>query len=502
MEQSSFLNNLNDFKDEYPLVFYFLQEKLQKLKYGKIDTLKQLYLLIKLFFINPLQNFFFNLKLYLRFQYSKINTSISYVLSIIHFYTEIKSLDLSLFSQTLTLNKLKDLKNDGFHSLTKLTYQNKIITITIIVSIISLICIYYLLHHHHHSISNNYLISKENTNLQLVLNDRFNLSLNNINAYTTKNKDIYECISKYHIICLAFIRYINLNQYSQQFNKKFKINQCRRVEQLFNLTSNDIVADFNFGWCGYGRYFCQRIPNLKWYSCVYYQERVNAIQQIINNSQWNSNIPFILTKEDLINRILKRNLHMNKLLWIDFQFEKDKNSLKLILNRMVKSKNFKGYTYKNYGEKILILLEYTVIQRSMTDSIKGNIEKKCNIHNIKNFPGSWSIQYYTQFLKENGFFHLNEEIKWDEGELNFKEDLLNYFKNQNLKVERIIDISSDYEKTLWCWTNRLKQALDSNSFFLTEMDYETSSIYFSYLLQTLVLFQEQKLKRYHLLLSF
>lgn len=193
---------------------------------------------------------------------------------------------------------------------------------------------------------------------------------------------------------------------------------------------------------------------------------------------------------------------MKKILWIDFHYQTDENILKLLLNSMKKKK-----TNKNYNNNILILLEYTIIFESINESnTNKNATKECrkmtfNSLNIKNTSEMWPIQYYIHFLKMNGLYKLNENISWCNSELILK-NYLNRLGYQNLKIKAMIDISSDYEKTLWCWSHRLKQALELKNSSSIPMNFQANTIYLTYLLQTLALFQHQKLKRYQLLLSY
>lgn len=118
-----------------------------------------------------------------------------------------------------------------------------------------------------------------------------------------------------------------------------------------------------------------------------------------------------------------------------------------------------------------------------------------------NVPEIWSLSQYLQFLREYHLYKLNEyEI------LHHPLDVLEI---PNLQLQEIMDITSDYEKTLWCWCQRLKQAIESNSKNFTldtnpdsSLSYNSNSVYFTFLLQTIGLLQQQKLKRYQLLLSY
>ncbi|ORX64633.1 hypothetical protein BCR32DRAFT_306638 [Anaeromyces robustus] len=310
------------------------------------------------------------------------------------------------------------------------------------------------------------------------------------------------------------------NNYNSSILLISQINQCYRLENWLNINHTDYIADFNFGWCGYGRYFCQQIETLNWNSCFYDQERVNLIQQIINNTNKNnSNSPRIFTKENLINEIIKGKIYVNKLLWIDFQYQKDKTILIKLLECMKKNKikrfhkklkivnnnnnnnNNKDYysiNKKNCSDntdnlKLLIFLEFTVIQK-----LNQNSFNKYNTIVNHDYPYKlskvWSTQQYLQFLEEKNINKLNIFEYNDINE--FIKNLIESLNLPGLIIKEYIDISLDYEKTLWCWCHRLKQALEFN------ISYNLNSIYFSYLLQTIALFQQKKLKRYQILLSY
>jgi len=197
---------------------------------------------------------------------------------------------------------------------------------------------------------------------------------------------------------------------------------------------------------------------------------------------------------------------VNKLLWIDFQYQNNKDILKIILNRM---KNFNYHmNSKNIqnNHKRLIYLEYTMVKeeefnnasKTNYNSYKANYSNTLNDHRI---PEVWSLSQYLCFLKAYNIYTINEPIPFDKQ--------LELLDISAVKVKQYIDISSDYEKTLWCWCHRLKQAIESNTKHdlyhnalpPSENDHY-GSVYLSFLLQTIALFQQQKLKRYQLIFYY
>ncbi|ORX52998.1 hypothetical protein BCR36DRAFT_582401 [Piromyces finnis] len=153
----------------------------------------------------------------------------------------------------------------------------------------------------------------------------------------------------------------------------------------------------------------------------------------------------------------------------------------------------------------LIYLEFTMINNeegyatASTSSIDDNaINQKKDFNTMiggKSIPEAWTLSQYLNFLKEYPIYKINEPLSFHQQLI-----MLNVSKTD---VKKCIDISLDYEKTLWCWCYRLKQAIDLNTKNDTlDDDDPASSIYLSFLLQTVALFQQQKLKRYQLLFSF
>ncbi|OUM61387.1 hypothetical protein PIROE2DRAFT_12589 [Piromyces sp. E2] len=159
---------------------------------------------------------------------------------------------------------------------------------------------------------------------------------------------------------------------------------------------------------------------------------------------------------------------------------------------------------KNQNHEPLIYLEYTMINEKeyfIRTSMNKDDINKTNYSDALHLPEVWSLSHYLVFLKGNNLYSVNEPLPLDK-----QLELLNI---STTNVHHYKDISSDYEKTLWCWCHRLKQAMESNTkhstYHHTSPPFNENhygSIYLSFLLQTIALFQQQKLKRFQLIFSY
>jgi len=125
----------NNFKNEYPLAFFFLEQN----KYFKY--IKYIRQWASLFYDdNPLYKFLFNLKLYLNVQYAKIQTFYLYLSSFASFYLNTDFKHFTLYNNSI----------GSYWDTTENYSNNKKIKIFLLISIItillSIFCIFIFCH--------------------------------------------------------------------------------------------------------------------------------------------------------------------------------------------------------------------------------------------------------------------------------------------------------------------------------------------------------------------
>jgi len=166
-------NEKNNFKNDYPLVFYFLQQKLKTFKYRNIESFKQIFPLIKVIYFNPFQSLLFHIKLYLSNKCSVIQTYYLYLTSLASFFIKSKFqflYHLNNISTTITTNTNEKDENNFINFKYNFTFIKSILknNTLIIISIIVFVIVSVIYIHYHYILSHKlkiliYKICKKKT---------------------------------------------------------------------------------------------------------------------------------------------------------------------------------------------------------------------------------------------------------------------------------------------------------------------------------------------------